>query len=44
MIDGASKFFVEVFGEKGRQARSAVSSNELPFGIPVEVEIVAEVA
>jgi enamine deaminase RidA (YjgF/YER057c/UK114 family) len=44
VIDGASEFFVEVFGEKGRHARSAVSSNELPFGIPVEVEIVAEVA
>lgn len=43
VIDGASEFFVEVFGEKGRHARSAVSSNELPFGIPVEVEIVAEV-
>ena len=32
------------FGERGRHARSAVASPDLPFGIPVEVEIVAEVA
>ncbi len=44
VIDGASDLFVEVFGERGRHARSAVASPDLPFGIPVEVEIVAEVA
>lgn len=43
VIDGASDLFVEVFGERGRHARSAVASPDLPFGIPVEVEIVAEV-
>lgn len=43
VIDGASDLFVEVFGDRGRHARSAVSSGDLPFGIAVEVEIVVEV-
>lgn len=43
VINGASDLFVEVFGEKGKHARSAVSSNELPFDIPVEIEVVFEV-
>jgi enamine deaminase RidA (YjgF/YER057c/UK114 family) len=35
---------VEVFGEAiGKHARSAVGMAELPFGIPVEVEMVLEV-
>jgi enamine deaminase RidA (YjgF/YER057c/UK114 family) len=43
VIDGCSDLFVEVFGDAGRHARSAVGMAELPFDIPVEVEIVAEV-
>jgi enamine deaminase RidA (YjgF/YER057c/UK114 family) len=44
VINGASDLLVEVFGERGRHARSAVSAHELPFGIAVEIEMVVEVA
>ena len=43
VINGASDFMVEVFGEKGRHARSAVGSSSLPFAISVEVEAIAEI-
>jgi enamine deaminase RidA (YjgF/YER057c/UK114 family) len=33
---------VEIFGDAGRHARSAVGVAELPAGIPVEVEAVFE--
>ena len=39
--NGASELFVQVFGEAGRHARSAVGVAELPLGAPVEVELVA---
>jgi enamine deaminase RidA (YjgF/YER057c/UK114 family) len=42
VINGASDFFVEVFGDKGRHARSAVSAGSLPFGVAVEIEAVFE--
>ena len=35
---------LEVFGERGRHARSAVGMGSLPFGITVEIEAVFEVA
>jgi enamine deaminase RidA (YjgF/YER057c/UK114 family) len=38
VIDGCSDLLVEVFGDAGRGARSAVGMAELPFGIPVEIE------
>ena len=44
VINGCSDLFVEVFGEKGRHARSAVGVKSLPFGIPVEIEVIAEVS
>ncbi|MSP95947.1 MAG: RidA family protein [Betaproteobacteria bacterium] len=44
VINGASDLFVEVFGDKGRHARSAVGMNSLPMGIPVEIEVIVEVA
>ena len=44
VINGASDFFVEVFGDKGRHARSAVSAVSLPFGVAVEIEAVFELA
>jgi enamine deaminase RidA (YjgF/YER057c/UK114 family) len=44
VINGFSDLFVEVFGEPGRHARSAVGMAELPSSIPVEIEIVVEVA
>jgi enamine deaminase RidA (YjgF/YER057c/UK114 family) len=43
VINGASDFLVEVFGEKGKHARAAVGSNALPFNIAVEIEMVVEV-
>ncbi len=42
VANGASDLFVEVFGDTGRHARSAVGLAELPLGVPVEVEVIAE--
>lgn len=39
VINGASDFLVEVFGEKGKHARAAVGVNELPLNAAVEVEM-----
>lgn len=44
VVNGASEFLGEVFGEAGRHARSAVGVAVLPRDTPVEVEIVVEVA
>ncbi len=41
VIDGCSDLLVEVFGERGRHTRSAVGLAELPFGIAVEIELIA---
>jgi enamine deaminase RidA (YjgF/YER057c/UK114 family) len=43
VANGASDLFVQVLGDAGKHARTAVGVNELPFGYAVEVEIVAEV-
>src|SRR5271169_1572733 len=43
VVNGCSDLFVEVFGERGRHARSAVGMSSLPGGIPVEIEIIASV-
>ena len=43
VIDGCSELLIEVFGEAGRGARSAVGMAELPFDISVEIELVVEV-
>jgi enamine deaminase RidA (YjgF/YER057c/UK114 family) len=43
VINGCSDLFVEVFGERGRHARSAVGMVALPAGIPVEIECIVEV-
>ncbi|HZR52827.1 MAG TPA: RidA family protein [Streptosporangiaceae bacterium] len=42
VINGASELLIEVFGESGRHARSAVGMAELPLNTPVEVELIAE--
>ena len=44
VIDGCSDLLVEVFGDAGRGARSAVGMAELPFDIAVEIEAVVLVA
>ncbi len=43
VINGASELLIEVFGEDGRHARSAIGVAELPLDAPVEVELIAEV-
>ncbi|AQS49640.1 MULTISPECIES: RidA family protein [Thioclava] len=44
VINGCSDLMVEVFGEAGRHARSAVSAASLPMGVAVEIEAIFEVA
>lgn len=43
VINGCSDLFVEVFGDRGRHARSAVGMGSLPNGITVEIEAILEV-
>ncbi len=43
VINGCSDLFVEVLGEKGRHARSAVGMGSLPFNTTVEIEVIFEV-
>lgn len=44
VINGCSDLFVEVLGERGRHARSAVGMGSLPNQITVEIECIVEVA
>jgi enamine deaminase RidA (YjgF/YER057c/UK114 family) len=44
VVNGASDLLVEVFGDKGRHARSAVGVAALPFGAAVEIEGIFEIA
>ena len=44
VINGCSDLLVEVLGEKGRHARSAVGLATLPGGVAVEIEMIVEVA
>lgn len=43
VVNGASNFLGDVFGEAGAHARSAVGVAELPLDAPVEVELIVEV-
>jgi len=43
VVNGASELLVEVFGDAGQHARSAVGVVALPLDAPVEVELVVEV-
>src|SRR3982074_334270 len=43
VANGASDLFVDVFGDAGRHAPTAVGVNELPAGFSVEVELIAEI-
>jgi enamine deaminase RidA (YjgF/YER057c/UK114 family) len=43
VVNGASELLLEVFGEAGKHARSAVGMAVLPLDAPVEVELIAEV-
>ena len=44
VANGCSDLLVEVFGDKGKHARSAVGMAALPLNVPVEIEMVVEVA
>jgi enamine deaminase RidA (YjgF/YER057c/UK114 family) len=43
VVDGASALLVDLFGERGRHARSAVGVPSLPLGFAVELELVVQV-
>jgi enamine deaminase RidA (YjgF/YER057c/UK114 family) len=43
VINGCSDLFVQVLGDKGKHARSAVGMGSLPMGIPVEIECIVEI-
>lgn len=43
VLNGASNFLGEIFGDAGVHARSAVGVAELPLGAPVEVELIVQV-
>ncbi len=44
IINGASDMMVEVFGEKGKHARSAVGAGSLPLNVAVEIEGIFEIS
>jgi enamine deaminase RidA (YjgF/YER057c/UK114 family) len=43
VINGYSDLMVEIFGEKGKHARSAVGMYSLPFNMAVEIEVIVEI-
>ncbi|MBB6004426.1 RidA family protein [Arcicella rosea] len=43
VINGTSNLMIQVFGEKGKHARSALGVSALPFNMAVEVEMIVEV-
>ena len=44
VVNGASELLIKAFGDAGRHARSAVGVAALPRDVPVEVEMIVEVA
>ena len=44
VANGASDLLVSLFGDQGRHARSAVGMATLPGGMPIEIEMIVEVA
>jgi len=43
ILNGASDLIVEIFGSKGKHARSAIGVCELPLGSPIELEMIVEI-
>lgn len=43
VINGCSDLFVEILGERGKHARSAVGMGSLPGGMPVEIEAIIQI-
>jgi enamine deaminase RidA (YjgF/YER057c/UK114 family) len=44
VANGASEFLIDIFGDRGRHARSAFGAAQIPLGACVEIELIAEVA
>lgn len=43
VLNGATQLLIDIFGEKGRHARSAVGTPVMPGGTPVEIEFIVAV-
>ncbi len=43
VMNGASELLIALYGDKGKHARSAIGTNQLPLDIPVEVEMIVRV-
>jgi enamine deaminase RidA (YjgF/YER057c/UK114 family) len=43
VLNGFSDAIIQIWGERGRHARSAVGVAELPFDVPVEIEAIVEI-
>lgn len=43
VMDGASDLLIELYGDRGRHARSAIGASALPLGFAVEIEMVVHV-
>jgi enamine deaminase RidA (YjgF/YER057c/UK114 family) len=43
VINGASDLLVELLGDRGRHARSAIGTCNLPMNIPVEIEMIVKI-
>jgi enamine deaminase RidA (YjgF/YER057c/UK114 family) len=44
VINGASELLIKLFGDRGKHARSAIGTNQLPLDIPVEIEMIVRVS
>ena len=42
VANGASELFIQVFGDRGKHARSAIGIAQIPLGACVEIELIAE--
>lgn len=43
VVNGASQTLIDIFGENGRHARSAIGTNSLPSNLSVEIEVILEI-
>ncbi len=43
VIDGASELLVEIFGDRGKHARTAIGVASLPLGVAVEINLIVEI-
>ncbi len=43
VMNGASELLEQVFGERGKHARSAIGTSDLPFHTPVEIEMIVQI-